>query len=223
MENRIRFIVTDLNGTLIDAMPTYTRVFCDVLKRHTGLDSPEIAKFSSDNSGKAWDEQFAAVLDMHEQPKGQVPEMMDEFCQLVGEEKYQLYPGVEQLLKYFKDKGYKVYVTSASGTGAMVKRVYEMGIFPYIDSILGFDVYKKSPKHIEMLAEKEMMSVKGFAEHAVYFGDGPGDMQIAETCGIYTIGVAQTVSAEKLKEAGADMVIDKISEALALDYETLIR
>lgn len=223
MENRIKFIVTDLNGTLIDAMPAYTRVFCDVLKRRAGLESPEIAKYSADNSGKAWDEQFAAVLDMHKQPKGQVPEMMNEFCQLVGEEKYQLYPGVEQLLKYFKDRGYKVYVTSASGTGAMVKRVYEMGILPCIDFILGFDVYKKSPKHIGMLGEKEQMSVKGFAEHAVYFGDGPGDMRIAETCGIYTIGVAQTASAEKLKEAGADLVLDKIGDALKLDYENLAK
>jgi phosphoglycolate phosphatase len=221
MENRIKYIVTDLNGTLIDAMPTYTRVFCDVLKKRAGLESPEIARYSLDHGGTAWDEQFAAVLDMHHQPKGQVPELMEEFCTLVGEEKYSLYPGVEQLLRYFKDKGYRVYVTSASGTGAMVKRIYELGVLPYVDFILGFDVYKKSPKHIQMLAEKEQMSVKGFAEHAVYFGDGPGDMQIADTCNIFTIGVAQTVGADKLKAAGADLVLEKIGDALALDFEKL--
>ncbi|MDD3006811.1 MAG: HAD hydrolase-like protein [Candidatus Pacebacteria bacterium] len=221
MVKKIKYIVTDLNGTLVDAMPTYTRVFCDVLKRRAGLESPEIAKYSIAATGKAWDEQFAAVLEMHEQPKGVVPELMGEFCELVNQEKYSLYPQVEELLQFFKAKNYKVFVTSGSGTGAMIKRIYELGIFPYVDFILGFDVYKKSPKHIEMLAEKEGMNVKDFAEQAVYFGDGPGDMQIADICNIYTIGVAQSVSPEILKEAGADLVIEKIGEAMDLKLDKL--
>lgn len=223
MVKKIKYIVTDLNGTLVDAMPTYTRVFCDVLKRRAGLESPEIAKYSVSSTGKPWDEQFAAVLDMHQQPKGVVPEMMGEFCELVNQEKYHLYPGAEELLKHFKAKKYKVFITSGSGTGAMVKRIYELGIFPYVDFILGFDVYKKSPKHIEMLAEKEGLSVSDFASQAVYFGDGPGDMKIADICNIYTIGVAQTVSAEQLKEAGADLVLGKIGEAMDLNYNKLIK
>ena len=221
MVKKIKYIVTDLNGTLVDAMPTYTRVFCDVLKRCAGLESPEIAKYSVASTGKAWDEQFAAVLEMHEQPKGVVPELMGEFCELVNQEKYSLYPQVEELLQFFKAKKYKVFVTSGSGTGAMIKRIYELGIFPYVDFILGFDVYKKSPKHIEMLAEKEGLSVKDFAEQAVYFGDGPGDMKIADICNIYTIGVAQSVSTEILKEAGADLVIEKIGEAIDLKLDKL--
>jgi phosphoglycolate phosphatase len=64
---RIKYIVTDLNGTLIDAMPTYTRIFGDVLKRRAGLDFPEIAEYSLNAAGTPWDEQFAAVLDMYKQ------------------------------------------------------------------------------------------------------------------------------------------------------------
>jgi len=223
MVKKIKYIVTDLNGTLVDAMPTYTRVFCDILKRRAGIDSPEIAKYSVAATGTPWDEQFAAVLDMHKQPKGVVPEMMNEFCSLVAEEKYFLYPQVEELLQSFKAKKYKIFITSGSGTGAMIKRIYELGIFPYVDFILGFDVYKKSPKHIEMLAEKENLSVKDFAEQAVYFGDGAGDMKIADTCNIYTIGVAQTVEPEILKAAGADLVIGKIGEAMELNLGKLTR
>jgi len=49
MNKKIKYIVSDLNGTLVDAMPIYTRVFCDVLKRHTeieNLDIPDIVKYS---------------------------------------------------------------------------------------------------------------------------------------------------------------------------------
>ena len=49
MNIKIKYIVFDLNGTLVDAMSIYTRVFCDVLKRHTEIenfDIPDIVKYS---------------------------------------------------------------------------------------------------------------------------------------------------------------------------------
>lgn len=222
MENKLRYVVTDLNGTLIDAMPTYTRVFCDILKRRAGLDAPEIAEYSVNSTGTPWDEQFAAILERYEKPKDSAPQMLTEFCSLVAEERYQLYPKVEELFSKFRDRGCKIFITSGSGTGAMIKRTYEMGIFPYVDFILGFDVYKKGPKHLEMLAEKEGMTMAEFAQCAVYFGDGPGDMKIAKECGLFAIGVAQTVDPEKLKAAGADLTLTRIGEAITIDFEKLL-
>lgn len=219
MTNKLKYIVTDLNGTLVDAMPTYTKVFCDVLKRREGLDSPEIAQYSVAVTGTPWDEQFSHVLETHRKPKDKATKLMDEFCEIVNNEKYSLYPKVDELLKFYRSKGYKIFITSGSGTGAMIKRIYELGIFPEVDYILGFDIYKKGPKHIELLAEKEGMSLGEFSRQSVYFGDGPGDMKIAKECGLYAIGVAQTVSAELLKNSGADLVLSKIGDALEIDWE----
>ena len=139
----------------------------------------------------------------------------------MNEEKYSLYPKVEELLKSFKAKGYKVFITSGSTTGAMIKRIYELGILPNIDFLLGFDIYKKSQKHMEILAEKERISLEEFSRHAVYFGDGPGDMRIAKSSGLYSIGIAQTVSTDALKNAGADLVLIKIGDAMAIDWERI--
>jgi phosphoglycolate phosphatase len=101
----------------------------------------------------------------------------------------------------------------------MIKRIYDLGILDNIDFLLGFDTYKKSQKHMEMLAEKENLSLEEFAGQTIYFGDGPGDMRIAKSSGIYAIGVAQTVSTKLLKDAGADLVLEKIGEALDIDWE----
>lgn len=103
----------------------------------------------------------------------------------------------------------------------MMKRLYEVGIFPYIDCLIGFDIYKKGLKHIEMLAAKGGLSLEQFASQSVYFGDGPGDMRLAKNAGIFAIGVAQTVNPELLKEAGADLVIAKIGDALDIDWEKI--
>jgi phosphoglycolate phosphatase len=218
---KIKYIVSDLNGTLVDAMTIYTRVFCDVVKRHTGIESPNIAAYSLAVTGTPWDEQFAYVLDLHKYPKDEVPKLMDEFCSIVNEEKYLLYPKVEELLHTFKEKGYRVLITSGSSTGSMIKRIYDLGILNNIDFLLGFDTYKKSRKHMEMLAENENMSLEEFAKQSIYFGDGPGDMRIAKDSGLFAIGIAQTVSPELLKDAGADLVLEKIGDALEIDWEKM--
>jgi len=219
---KIKYIVFDLNGTLIDAMPIYTIVFCDVLKRYTEIedpDIPDIVRYSVAATGTPWDEQFAYVLDLYKHPKDKVPKLMEEFCNIVNEERYLLFPKVEELLHTFKEKGYRVLITSGSSTGAMIKRIYDLGILNNIDFLLGFDTYKKSRKHMEMLAENENMSLEEFSKQSIYFGDGPGDMQIAKDAGLYAIGVAQTVNPELLKDAGADLVLDKIGDALEIDWE----
>jgi phosphoglycolate phosphatase len=220
MNAKIKYIISDLNGTLVDAMPIYTRVFCDVVKRHTGIESPKIAAYSIAATGTPWDEQFSHILESHKLPQDEVPKMMDEFCNIIYEERYSLFPGAEELLKLFKTKGFKIFVTSGSGTGPMLKRLYEVGVFQYIDFLIGFDIYKKGLKHIEMLAEKEGLSLKELALQSVYFGDGPGDMRLAREAGIFAIGIAQTVEPELLKEAGANLVLTKIEDALKKDWNT---
>jgi phosphoglycolate phosphatase-like HAD superfamily hydrolase len=218
MSTKIKYIISDLNGTLVDAMPIYTRIFCDVVKRRTGIDSPNIAAYSIAATGTPWDEQFSHILESHKMPTDAVPKLMDEFCNIIYDERYSLFPGAEELLKLFKTRGFRVFVTSGSGTGPMLKRLYEVGVFPYIDFLIGFDIYKKGLKHIEMLAEKESLSLKELALQSVYFGDGPGDMRLAKEAGIFAIGVAQTVNPELLKEAGADLVLTKIADALEIDW-----
>jgi len=83
MDIKIKYIVSDLNGTLVDAMPIYTRIFCDVLKQYAGIESPEIpeiTKYSVSVTGTPWDEQFSYVLELYKRPKNEVPILMNEFC-----------------------------------------------------------------------------------------------------------------------------------------------
>lgn len=222
MQNsKIKYIVSDLNGTLVDAISAYIKVFCDILEESAGLRSPEIAQYSAKAAGIPWDEQFAYILKNNNLPTDKVGEMTQVFFRRVNAQEYPLYPDAEKVLKFFKDKNCKVFVSSASETGPMLKRIYDLGILPYVDFLVGEDIYKKSTKHIQMLADKEKLSLEEFAKSAIYFGDGPGDMRIAKSCGLYAIGVAQTVDAEILKLAGADMVIEKIGDALEVDWEKI--
>lgn len=212
METPTKYIVFDLNGTLVDAISTYIRIFCDILAKHAGIDPSEAAAYSARAAGTPWDEQFAFMLKKNGLNTRKVPEMTEEFFRLVDREKYFLYPGVKEVLESFRAKDCKIFISSASKTGPMIKRIYDMEILPYVDFLVGADIYPKSPRHLELLAKKEEISLQDFARQAIYFGDGPGDMKIAKSSGLYAIGVAQTVSANLLKQAGADLTIEKIGD-----------
>ncbi|MEK6846180.1 MAG: hypothetical protein AABY26_05445, partial [Nanoarchaeota archaeon] len=55
-----------------------------------------------------------------------------------------------------------------------------------------------------------------FFSRAFYVGDGPADMRYAKEHGILAIGITNTVSGEKLKEAGAEHIIERLEQVLPL-------
>lgn len=219
MDTSIKYIVFDLNGTLVDAISTYIRIFCDILEKRAGIDPSESAEYSTRAAGTPWDEQFAFMLKKNRLNTREAPEMTEEFFRLVDREKYSLYPQAKEVLESFRSKGCKIFISSASKTGPMIKRIYDMGILPYVDFLVGADIYPKSSRHLELLAQKEEISLQNFARQAVYFGDGPGDMKIAKTSGLHAIGVAQTVSADLLRQSGADLTIEKIADILEAEWQ----
>ena len=88
----------------------------------------------------------------------------------------------------------------------------------------GFDISIKEarkfhwcPKHIEKFAELAGLPVEEFSSQSFYCGDGARDMEIAKMFNIYAVGVAQTVSKEKLFQVGADVAVDRIGEVIELE------
>lgn len=84
---------------------------------------------------------------------------------------------------------------------------------PY-DAIIGSDNIPKGNGHIEYFAKSLGISMRNFCSRAIYFGDGPRDMEIARQNNIFAVGITTTVSKTKLKQAGANTVIHGIKEFL---------
>ena len=108
-------------------------------------------------------------------------------------------------------------MSTGSRTAVSKERLAKLDLLRYFSVILGSNEIPKGPKHIEEFAKSVNLPTEEFAKQSFYCGDGVRDMKIAKMFGIYAIGVAQTLSKEKLLEAGADVAVDKIEDVLKLD------
>ena len=89
----------------------------------------------------------------------------------------------------------------------------EKGLLDYFELIIGVDgvnVPKPNPEGILRVKEH-------FKDDCIYIGDAAGDMMTARNANVIGIGVTQSgTSKEVLESAGADYVIDKLSDIVEL-------
>lgn len=129
-----------------------------------------------------------------------------------------LFPGIKTLLKNLKQNGIKNFVSSGSNTNEVIFRLKKAEILKYFDLILGAEKIPKGLKHIDLFANFCGIPPQKFASEAFLISDGPNDMALAKSTGIFAIGITNTVNAAKLKSGGADSVIKNIKQLLKLEF-----
>ena len=72
-------------------------------------------------------------------------------------------------------------------------------------------------RHFEEFAKCRGIPLKEFLKNSFLVSDGPNDMTLAQKAGIFAIGITNTVSADKLKSAGADLVVSDIGKLANLE------
>jgi len=130
-------------------------------------------------------------------------------------EKTRPYPGIYEILKSFKGKGYILGVVSnkpESMTVAMINH-YFPGIFPAAVGDLAPFAPKPSLDNPRRLAEEMGIDLKD----AVFIGDGETDMETAKNASARAIGVTWGYRPrEILLNAGAEALADNAEELLKL-------
>jgi len=219
MKQKYKFGIFDVDGTLIDSMSAYKKAFSGILNRKFGISKEEADKYYLNSAGTPLDVQFIYMLQKNNKyfETKEVQSMMKEFFDIVDQVDYQFYDGAINLVKELVRKKFTLFVTTGSQTSATKNKLGKADIINCFELILGSSEIPKGPEHIEEFAKSVNLSAEEFSSQAFYCGDGARDMEIAKMFGIYAIGVAQTLSKEKLSEAGADVVVDKIGNVLELD------
>ena len=121
-----------------------------------------------------------------------------------------LYPGVEEVLGFYRDK--KKAVVTNKGTDLSVAVLQGLGVYDYFDMVLGGDSSKEqkpSPQPVNMVLDNLGVG----APRALIVGDSIIDIQTGLNAGIKTCGVAYGLgNREDLLEKGAELVIEVILE-----------
>ena len=215
--NKFKFGIFDFDGNIINTMPTYTKVFSEILKSKFGINTEDSKDYYLDSTSIPINFQFKHILEKNKKSTNDVPQLVDEFYGIVDDIEFNLFVGAKELIGELFDCEYKLFITTGSKTTDTKIRLEKAKLKKYFYHIFGADEIPKGPKHIKKFAQSVNLSVEDFSKQAFYCGDGPRDMEIARMFGIYAIGIAQSVSKEKLLKSGADIAIDKIGEVINLE------
>ncbi len=207
--------IFDSDGTLIDSMPLYIRVFAEILNEKTGIPIKVGRKFYKETAGTPLPRQCEQILKVYSKT-ADVQEMVELFFQRLDEEKnkkkFKAFPGTKEILRKLNARGIKLFVTSGSRYQDLEKKLAEHDLLIYFDLIMGSDEIPKGVEHIKIFANWCELSFEEFTQKTFLVGDGPTDMRIAKESGIYAIGVKTTIDAKTLIKAGANEVVKNIKD-----------
>lgn len=212
--HKIKFVITDIDGTIIDRMPVWQKVFAEMMLWRYNIPADIAGNHYYDTAGIHLSGQLEILLKAHGIgfTAEEINALVEEFSQLSHRTEPEVFPGVKEVLEQIKKTGRYLLASSGSPTPELAMLFAKHGL-PY-DFFLGSDEVKKGDRHIELLADHFQLSKSDFCKLALYIGDGPPDMEIGKRNGIFTLGITTTVSAEKLSAAGASAIISDIAEIL---------
>lgn len=125
-----------------------------------------------------------------------------------------LYPGVREVLEYFRTRGQAVITNKANPYS---RRILEaLGVARYFLEIVGGDSgwpKKPDPESLRAILRREQV----IPAQAIFVGDSPIDVETGAKAGVLTVAVAQGFSSRaELESARPDRMVEDFGQLLAL-------
>ncbi len=226
----IKAIFFDFNGVIIDDETIQMKAYEEVLKGHQitlteelyfgalGMDDKTFVRSMFQHAKKPISDSVlgeiqAAKTDLHRQMIEDLP----------------LFPGVQTFLKA-ASRGFELGLVSMANlteVSYVFQRANLTPLFSVIVTAEDAAVCKPAPdcylKGLEKLNEKRQRERKLplLASECLGIEDSPPGIQSARAAGMRTLGVTNTVSADKLRDAGADVVTASLADWTVASVERL--
>lgn len=210
-----RLIIFDLDGTLVDSMEHYTRLFCRLLAERHGLNEAFSRQVYESLLGLPPGRQFADALSLAGRDVRDVEELTAQFWVAAENHAPPAFPEVISVLQELTGAGYALVISSGGRPEVAAYRTRNAGIDGFFTLVLGTDEavegMAKGPGHFAIMREALGLSMAELSARAVFVGDGVYDMQVAREAGVPAIGRVTGENGETLGQAGAGHLIDDLT------------
>ena len=123
--------------------------------------------------------------------------------------------GVEELLKYLKETGYKIAIASSTRSALVKEQIEDAGLMQYFDVIVGGDQVKKSkPEPDIFLKAAELLVVK--PENAYVIEDSYNGIRAAKSAHMRPIMVPDMVQPDEEMQDKAWKICDSLKDIITL-------
>lgn len=217
----LQAVMFDLDGTLIDSIPTYFRIISAMLE-HVGLPpAPREAMSAALKNGLAGFEHLVPEEMGHRRE-----ELVDTLLRVGKRISEQLYPGsvgliagVEDLFRRLAGKGIAIGIVSSSHreyVGRKLLPLKEAGIDALVDAIVVIeDTEEMKPSSEPVLACLERLGAR--AERSLFVGDADVDVLAGKRAGTFTAGVLTGVDDHgSLSAEEPDVILPGVQDLIPL-------
>ena len=205
-------VLFDLDGTLIDSGIGVTNSVAYALEK-LGITPPprnELFKFI----GPPLVHSFRDFYGFDEEKTDIAVKYFREYYKDKGALECTVYPGIIELLKSLKQKGYKIALATSKAENFSVMITEKKGIMPYLDHLGAASLDEKTRVTKEAVIEYTLELCEEKDRHKiVMIGDRHFDVNGAKDFNLDSIGVTYGYgNREELKEAGATYIVDTVEE-----------
>jgi HAD superfamily hydrolase (TIGR01509 family) len=203
----VRAVLFDWDGTLVDTAEASFRCYVRLFEEFgVAFDRETYARTYSPN----WYHTFR-MLDI---PEERWPHADQRWLAHFAEEQVALIDGARELVDALHRRGLATGIVT-SGSRERVARELDTHGFAFHQCVFGCDVREKKPHPEGLLLCLQRLQIA--AEEAVYVGDSPEDVAMAQAAGVYAIAVPGGYpNREALLASRPDVFVGSLSEVLAV-------
>jgi phosphoglycolate phosphatase len=211
---RFRFIVFDLDGTLVDTFDDIAAA-ANFALREAGLPTLPVEVVKSKVGFGARLLMRRLMGEDREIPQETIDHAYDVWRRYYAEHPTDFsrpYEGVEETLALLQSRGIAMAVLSNKFHDLTVRIVENLGLAKYFIAVYGENDAHPTKPDPEML--RRVMEQAGAAPtETLVVGDGEADMRVAANAGVAAVGMSYGVHApERLRELGAVAILDRIDQ-----------
>ena len=211
MQN-IKLIIFDLDGTLVDAYPAIISSFNYTMRSlKTKEQSDTVIRKAVGWGDENLLKPFIKIKDLKKALR-----IYRSHHREALSKSSRLFPGVKKLLRYLKEKGYKLAVASNRPTKFSWILIRHLGLKKYMNFVLCADRLKHAKPHPEIL-KKIIQKFSLKPKNTFYVGDMTVDAQTGRRAKIKTIIVTSGSSTKReIEKEGPFRIISGVIELLGL-------
>ncbi len=209
---KIKAVLFDLDGTIIDTNELIIQSFMHALRGHV----PD--GFGREQIIPSMGEPLAVQI-KHFTGKDDIATLVGayrEYNLLKHDEMVSLFPGVKETIERLHRAGVRLGVVTTKMRETTIRALKLLEIYSFMDTIVTLDDVDNAKPHPEPVA-KAVAALGTEASETLMVGDSSVDIVSALRAGAVPVGVAWSLKGEALlRDSGASYVLKEMDELLAL-------